>query len=402
MKTFKPTYRDKKTGKKKKCSHYYLTFTDNRQIRRRLPAYSDKRASERLAQRIEELLSCGGILSPDLQKWIETLPGKQRRKLIEWELIDNYRFSENIGKLLSEHLKDFRAYLLARENSKAYVKQITERIEYVFSECGFKVWTDIDANKIYTFLGDMRKNGIGQRTFNFYLKGAKSFCRWMIRDRRVTPPSPLEHLSTIKQTEIRRKRRALAVDEQSKLLEVAAAGKPHHNLTGPERALVYKLAIQTGLRSNELKSLTKSSFDFIEGTVTVQAGYTKNKETAVIDLKRQTAEELKIYLANKLPHMNAFAMPDQPVKMLKKDLKAAKIPYKTDEGYADWHSLRHCFITNLARQGVHPKDAQVLARHSSITLTMDYYTHTKRESLRKIIENQPDLGNSDVNGLSVA
>jgi hypothetical protein len=33
------------------------------------------------------------------------------------------------------------------------------------------------------------------------------------------------------------------------------------------------------------------------------------------------------------------------------------------------------FISMLAAKGVHPKVAQVLARHLTITLTMDYYTH---------------------------
>lgn len=42
---------------------------------------------------------------------------------------------------------------------------------------------------------------------------------------------------------------------------------------------------------------------------------------------------------------------------------------------ADFHALRHTYITNLATAGVSPKTAQTLARHSTITLTMDRYTH---------------------------
>jgi hypothetical protein len=37
----------------------------------------------------------------------------------------------------------------------------------------------------------------------------------------------------------------------------------------------------------------------------------------------------------------------------------------------DLYALRHTFISNLAAGGVHPKTAQGLARHSTITLTMD-------------------------------
>ncbi len=57
--------------------------------------------------------------------------------------------------------------------------------------------------------------------------------------------------------------------------------------------------------------------------------------------------------------------------MLKGDLKAAGIPFKDSLGrQADFHALRHTFITNLARSGVHPRTAQTLARHSTMELIL--------------------------------
>ena len=58
---------------------------------------------------------------------------------------------------------------------------------------------------------------------------------------------------------------------------------------------------------------------------------------------------------------------------------------------ADFHSLRHTFITNLARSGVHPKAAQTLARHSTITLTMDRYSHTLIGEQAEAVKGLPDL-----------
>src|SRR5947208_2323592 len=50
--------------------------------------------------------------------------------------------------------------------------------------------------------------------------------------------------------------------------------------------------------------------------------------------------------------------------------------YRDHEGhFADFHCLRHTFVTNLVKAGVAPKDAKELARHSTITLTMDRYAH---------------------------
>ena len=78
--------------------------------------------------------------------------------------------------------------------------------------------------------------------------------------------------------------------------------------------------------------------------------------------------------------------------MFRRDLDAVGIPYRDDAGrVADFHSLRHTFISNLARGGVHPKVAQQLARHSTITLTMDRYTHTNRGQLVDALSALPDL-----------
>jgi hypothetical protein len=78
--------------------------------------------------------------------------------------------------------------------------------------------------------------------------------------------------------------------------------------------------------------------------------------------------------------------------MFRADLAAAGVPYRNEEGLvADAHSLRHTFISDLARGGVHPKIAQALPRHSTITLTMDRYSHMLHEDHTQALEVLPDL-----------
>ncbi len=68
----------------------------------------------------------------------------------------------------------------------------------------------------------------------------------------------------------------------------------------------------------------------------------------------------------------------------------AGIPYKDEAGRVfDFHATRGQFISELARQGVHPKTAQMLARHSSINLTMNTYTHLGLVDLKAAVENLP-------------
>ena len=78
--------------------------------------------------------------------------------------------------------------------------------------------------------------------------------------------------------------------------------------------------------------------------------------------------------------------------MLRADLKTADIPYRDENNrVADFHALRHTFVTNLVSGGVHPKVAQTLARHSTITLTMDRYSHTHHNQLSQALSALPDL-----------
>ena len=80
--------------------------------------------------------------------------------------------------------------------------------------------------------------------------------------------------------------------------------------------------------------------------------------------------------------------------MLKQDLKTAGIPYVDENGlYADFHALRHTFITNMVKAGVNPKTAQSLARHSTIDLTMNVYTYLTVSDQASALESLPAVPN---------
>ena len=65
--------------------------------------------------------------------------------------------------------------------------------------------------------------------------------------------------------------------------------------------------------------------------------------------------------------------------MLRIDLEAAGIPYVADgpDGplFADFHALRHSYLTLLGKGGVDLRTAQELAAHSMPTLTARYVHH---------------------------
>ena len=402
MRIYRSAYKDRH-GKHRQTAKWYVEFRDHNETSRRIPAFSSKSASLEMGRNLVKMVcyfkGTGGQTDPSLTRWLCDLPNKVRDKLISIGLVDPQRVA--VSKPLPDHLYDFKKSLEAKECSIRHVELVTARTKRVIEGCGFRFFADISASKVMSYLHELRtdrknKRGISAQTFNFYLQSIKQFCRWMIKDRRASE-SPVAHLEGLNvKTDRRRDRRALSVEELRKLLATTRSGPKRKNMTGPERAMLYRLAVETGLRAGELRSLTRSSFD-LDGnppTVTVAAAYSKRRREDTLPLRPELAKELQQFLAHVAPVTLVFKMPDrkQTPEMFRADIEAAGIAYRDDAGrVSDFHSLRHTFITNLAAGGVHPKIAQALARHSTITLTMDRYTHSYHGEQTEALNVLPDL-----------
>ena len=220
----------------------------------------------------------------------------------------------------------------------------------------------------------------------------------MVRDRRATE-SPVEYLKTETVTENVHERRPLEPDQVRRLLETTKFAPKRFKLTGPERAMLYRLAIETGLRRNELKSLTVSSFDLEANTVTVRANMTKNKKLAKLPLRPDTAAELREFLVGKTSDAQVFDVPLNTADMIKADEADAGIPYvDSEDRHADFHALRHTTGSWLAANNVHPKVAQAIMRHSDINLTMSRYSHVMEAQEAEAVARLPDLSLSHREG----
>ncbi len=377
---FKRKYTKVVNGKrvKKQSQKYYTRLTDADGIKRTIPLFQDKTASQQRAAQ--------------LQKEIE---------LAKAGVVDRYK--EHRKRPLTQHLEDFHQALLAKGNTTEYAKTVLTRVQRVFDECKFTFWNNIQASMVERKISLLRKYAktkaglkdlgeISAQTYNFYLKSVKQFCKWMVLDGRADK-SPVEHLQTINvRTDRRHDRCSLEPDEIRRLLEATQAAPKRFGMTGDQRALLYRLAVETGLRRDELKSLKKSSFDFDDCTVTVEAGDTKNKKSSVLPLRKDTAVVLQHFLQGKLPNVQAFNVPYKTAKMIKADLADAGISYVDNAGrFRDFHSLRHSTGSLLVACGTHPKIVQSILRHSSIELSMNRYTHIFRGQESEAVAGLPDL-----------
>jgi integrase len=420
MRVFKTTYRDRQ-GVTQESSKWYVEFRDHAETIRRLPAFTSKQASEAFGQNLDKLISyhraTGGLTDPSLQQWLSQIPQSARERLVEIGLLDGERAA--VTKPLSKHLDDFAESLKAKGSTSRHVELVKSRASKVIEGCGFQHYSSISASKVLSQINDLRqaKNGISAQTFNFYLQAIKQFCRWMVKDRRATE-NPLLHLQGLNvRTDRRHDRRALSLEELTLLLETATDGPVRFNVSGQERALLYRLAVETGLRAGELRSLSPASFRLSgdEPTVTVAAAYCKNRRESTLPLRPDTVEMLVVHLKDQQRDVCAFAVPprEHVAKMIRADLDAARAKWikeakNGEEGEhreksdfltytnhakrkADFHALRHTFISNLAAGGVHPKIAQTLARHSTFALTMERYSHSDHDKELAAMRTLPNL-----------
>jgi integrase len=316
---------------------------------------------------------------------------------------------------LEQHLAGFERHLRnkPRSTSDKQIKLLGTRLRAVFAGCGFKFPADLNATKVLDYLHERRclpaeEGGLSIQTSNFYLSALNQFCRWMCNTR---PPRLADNpFAGVERGNVkldrRHDRRHLAPGELSRLLD-ATKNSPRvfRGLTGEDRYWLYLTGCATGFRAGELATLMPESFqlDALPATVVLPARTDKAKRPIIQPLPAFVAEGLRAYLVDKpegqpiWPGTTTRGWLDRAAQMLAKDLEAADIPYvvKGPDGplYADFHALRHSFITFLEHTGASPKTAQELARHSDVRLTLGRYTHANLSSLAEGVEKLPLPGN---------
>jgi integrase/recombinase XerD len=308
-------------------------------------------------------------------------------------------FEEHRRKPLAEHLLDFATHLTNKGSTPDHVKLTKQRAESIIRRCKFQRIDDINASRVQEALGQLRAEGRSAASSNHYLRAIKMFTRWFVRDRRAADDR-VAHLSMLNaKTDLRHERRTLEPELLAELIDAARRGLPFRDLTGPDRAVLYLVAVNTGLRANELASLVPVNFDLESDppTVTVEAAYSKHRRRDVLPVRPDLATILKEHLTARglapgAPFWPGTWSKKASAKMLRMDLATVGIPYRDEAGRVfDFHALRHQFISNLARAGAHPKEAQTLARHSTITLTMDRYTHLGMNDMVAALEKLPAI-----------
>jgi integrase len=369
-------YKDASKG----AGNWYAAWRDHSGKRRTKCTFTtDKAAAKRIAAKYEAdaALRRDGVVDAQL----EGISDQSRRSI-------------------ESHLADYEAMLKASNSDGKHVYSTLKYIRDICKAAHFETAGSLTADGVNHYATGLKKNGKSTRTVQAYLTAIKSFSRWLARNAKL-PRDPLASVRKPSPQSDRRYERRMLLQTEWQWLR-AAVKEDRLKMPATERVLLYATAIQTGLRSNELRSLTAGKC-FLTGDkpyVVCKASSTKNAKEARQYVQRELAAELAAHVAKLPPKRSVFKMPDASdvSAMFKADLAAARTAWLDDakddpaehakrvasdflaetnhEGEViDFHSLRHTCGAWLAMSGVHPKVVQTIMRHSQITLTMDTYGH---------------------------
>jgi integrase len=403
---FRPAYYiDPKTHKcvaksfpgavRRKSKTWWIRYYTPDGVRHKVKGYTDKKATETHAAELE-----------------------RRGIRLDAGLVDPLDL--HATKPLSEHLADYVRYLTSKGNTADHVELTQSRVQACLDGCRFVRVADLQPSAVVGFLAELRKQGKSIATANHYLTAVKGFTRWLWKDRRIGS-DPLAGLAKLAnaETDVRHARREFSPDELTWLLETTRqSARGFRYLTGADRHALYLTAAGTGLRVSELASLTPESFH-LQGPapfIRLQAAYAKNRKEAEQPLPPDVAEVLRGYLAGKPP--DAPVWPGtwhhrHSAKMIRADLQEARkkwlqsfqddlqreqvsqsdfLTYRDSAGLvADFHALRHTYISRVVRSGASAKAAQTLARHSTVQLTVGRYAHANLYDLTSAVDALPPL-----------
>jgi integrase len=321
--------------------------------------------------------------------------------------------SEFTKQSIGEWLADYVAALsLAHKRESKHVADTQTKIEKILAASEVVSPNELTMDKVVVYTRDrQKKEDLSARTIQSYIVAIKAFTNWCTETNRYTR-DPLATLSSPSPMLDRRYvRRALTHEEWKWLQRAALEGPRVRSLDGQQRALLYELAIVTGLRAKEIRSLTRSSFVFQrQPYVLLPASDTKNKKAAEQLLSQSLANKLQAYLGRKLGAAVAFDCHDvnRLSYVLRRDLEAARHAWLADardvderarreatdtlavvdhqDRRIDFHALRYTCGAWLSLAGVPPKAIQSVMRHSTIRLTLDTYGHLFPQQSTSAIE----------------
>lgn len=266
--------------------------------------------------------------------------------------------------------------------SPKHARMNADHLAAWLDSCEFKTLAEITLAKAETYLNALAaETKIDKKTGEEKPKYApaslwhrdnalRSLISWCLKREYLTK-DPLKALPRPNCDPVKRKR-PFTFEEFSRLLKAAP----------PERALLYDVAADTGLRQNELRSITVAHLDTQRGGIRVDPKWEKTRLEDFVPLSPDLCDELSARAKDKAPETPLLSVTSNPIQEFDLDLERAHIEKHTPEGTLDFHALRNTGVTWVEEHGgLSDTGVKTFGRHKTNKASARYRS-TKKDAIR--------------------
>ncbi|WP_343083957.1 tyrosine-type recombinase/integrase [Blautia producta] len=310
-----------------------------------------------------------------------------------------------VDKWFSTWISEYKEHSVKAGTVEAYS---TSYELYIKKTLGKKKLTQVRPEHIQRLMNQMAEK-YSKSTTNLAFIVLNGMYKQAVKNRLVVN-NPVSAVSLPKSKKVK-KVRVLSMEEQELFLQYAKESRYYD---------FYIVALNTGMRIGELRGLMWKDVDFSNKTIYVNQTmrYFHKKGTmldapkteasireipmldevySVLKKHKKSQNEQKMLLGEMwepdfgdLVFTNPFGkhISDTAINMDMKDIEEKIRKNIKDFEHIYPHVLRHTFATRGLEKGIPPKVMQELLGHTSITMTLDIYSHvlpnTKAEEIKKI------------------
>lgn len=354
---YRPTYRDPKTGARKKSRVWRIAYLNEHGQRVTIGGFRDKEATKAKAKQLER----------DAERARAGLP-----------LADEQRRLQPIAELTDLWIAEMKR--LGR--SPRHIKEQNRLLTRLWSECGWKCLAQIRVDRLNLFLAALHDQDRGSRTLNSYRDALHTFLGFCKGQRWIEENPLTGHPKARSGGRKKKPRRAYTADEFTKL----CAASLHHRS-------IYLVAGLSGLRRSELRQLEKRDLTPTGDRPTwhLRAEITKGRRKDVVPMIPDVVPIIRP-LWEQLPSPTSRLFARIPrTRTLHKDFQRAKVERLDAEGRClDFHSLRYFFCTLCARH-LPIQVVRLLMRHKDIRQTVNLYMDLGLTDVSEAVMQLPQL-----------